>query len=159
MTVLVGEVAGAVSPARADTELVGMDVQLRAGTTVVPLATRFEHGVVVLAGAVELEGQLLTPGNLAYLPPGRDELGMAASGETRLLVLGGVPFGSPVVMWWNFVGRDREEMTAASIEWTRGLGPVRRDRVVAGPHGRTGPALGPDRPPGHRRLTAPTLTG
>ena len=120
VTVPVGEVAGSVSPARADTELVGMDVQLRAGTTVVPLATAFEHGVVVLAGAVELEGQPITPGNLAYLPPGRDELGMASPGETRLLVLGGVPFGSPVVMWWNFVGRDRGEMSAASIEWNAG---------------------------------------
>jgi redox-sensitive bicupin YhaK (pirin superfamily) len=119
-TVLVGEVGGSVSPARADTRLVGMDVQLRAGTAVVPLAPSFEHGVVVLAGAVELEGQPLTPGNLAYLPPGRDELAMVSRGETRLLVLGGVPFGPPVVMWWNFVGRDRQEMTAASTAWNTG---------------------------------------
>jgi quercetin 2,3-dioxygenase len=132
MTVLVGEVAGSISPARADTELVGMDVQLRAGTTAVPLAAPFEHGVVVLAGAVELEGKPLTPGNLAYLPPGRDEVAMASPGETRLLVLGGVPFGSPVVMWWNFVGRDRGEMTAASIEWNAGS-----DRF-----GQTGSSLG-----------------
>jgi hypothetical protein len=109
-----------------------MDVRLRPGGTVVPLAAPFEHGVMVLAGAVELEGQPLTPGHLAYLPPGRDELGMASLGETRLLVPGGVPFGSPVVMWWNFVGRDREEMSAASIEWNAGS-----DRF-----GETGSSLG-----------------
>jgi redox-sensitive bicupin YhaK (pirin superfamily) len=119
-TVLVGESGGSVSPARADTELVGMDVQLRAGTTVVPLNPSFEHGAVVLAGAVELEGQPLIPGYLAYLAPGRDELAMVSRGDTRLLVLGGVPFGSPVVMWWNFVGRDRQEMTVASMAWNAG---------------------------------------
>jgi hypothetical protein len=33
------------------------------------------------------------------------------------MVLGGEPLGEQVVMWWNFVGRDRDEITAAWRAW------------------------------------------
>ena len=34
-----------------------------------------------------------------------------------MLLLGGVPFGQPILMWWNFVARSREEITAAYEQW------------------------------------------
>jgi redox-sensitive bicupin YhaK (pirin superfamily) len=116
-TVLVGELAGAASPARRDSALVGVDLRLRPGTVVVPLEHGFEHALVVLEGAVEVEGQLVTPGHLAYLGLGRGELAFAAIGGARLLLLGGIPFESPIVMWWNFVGRSRHEMADAADDW------------------------------------------
>jgi len=57
------------------------------------------------------------PGSLAYLGQDRDELAVGAEGSARLLVLGGEPFESPIQMWWNFVGRTRDEMTEAVTEW------------------------------------------
>jgi quercetin 2,3-dioxygenase len=37
-----------------------------------------------------------------------------------LLLLGGVPFGEPLLMWWNFVARTPEEITAAAARWRAG---------------------------------------
>ena len=49
----------------------------------------------------------------------RDELPLTADVPTRLILLGGVPFESPILMWWNFVGRTREEIDAATKSWNR----------------------------------------
>ncbi len=35
----------------------------------------------------------------------------------RWLLIGGTPFEAPVQMWWNFVGRTREEMVDAVEDW------------------------------------------
>ena len=115
--VLVGDLGGVVSSARRDSELVGAEIRLHAGTTAVPLQAGFEHGLVVLEGAVTVEGEELVPGRLGHLDPGSDEVGLAASGPARLLLIGGVPFPEPVTMFWNFVGRSRVELAEAARSW------------------------------------------
>jgi redox-sensitive bicupin YhaK (pirin superfamily) len=119
-TVLVGVVAGERSPARADTPLVGAEVALPGGRATVPLDPAFEHALVVLDGDVEVGGRTVGPGVLAYLGEGRDEIVLAASGAARLLLLGGAPFGEPIVMSWNFVGRSRDEVARAAADWNAG---------------------------------------
>ena len=42
---------------------------------------------------------------------------MADFASKRVLVLGGPPFGEPIVMWWNFVGRSHEEIVGYREEW------------------------------------------
>jgi redox-sensitive bicupin YhaK (pirin superfamily) len=116
-TVMVGEFAGITSPARRDTAHMGAELALRAGSTVAPLRHDYEHAVVVLEGAVRIGDAVITPGNLAYLGEHRQELRLDAEGPTRLILLGGVPFESPILMWWNFVGRTQEEIDAASEAW------------------------------------------
>ena len=36
---------------------------------------------------------------------------------TRLLLLGGEPFGEQIIMWWNFIGRDHDEVVAFREQW------------------------------------------
>jgi len=72
-TVLVGELGAMVSPARHDTPLVGVDLALHAPTTV-PLHREWEYALVVLEGALGVQGRPLVPGRLGYLGRGRDEL-------------------------------------------------------------------------------------
>ncbi len=106
-SVLVGALAGAVSPARADTPLVGAELDLRgAGASTVPLDPAYEHAVVVLEGAVALDGRDLPPPHLGYLGLGRHELTVSATGPTRLLLLGGTPFEATPLRGRG-VGRDR----------------------------------------------------
>ena len=119
VTVLVGEYAGLASPARRDTELIGLDVVARDGVEL-GLRPDFEHGVIVLEGEVLADGIPVTPGHLAYLAPGRDEITLDPAARARLLVLGGVPFEAPVTMWWNFVGRSQSELSAAYLDWRDG---------------------------------------
>lgn len=129
-TVIIGAVGDARSPARHDTDGVGAELALRAGTPAeLPVEPSFEHALVVLAGAVTVDGVTVTPGHLAYLGERRDELALtAAEDHTRLLLLGGVPFEAPISMWWNFVARTHDEIDAARAAWEAGdgdrFGPV-----------------------------------
>lgn len=117
-TVLVGSVDGTASPARADSPLVGVAVDLR-GAASLPLDVGFEHAVAVLDGTVAVGDDIVAPGQLAYLGPGRDALHLRAGGA-RFLVLGGAPFTEEILMWWNFVARGRDEVGRARRDWQEG---------------------------------------
>ncbi|HYZ98782.1 MAG TPA: pirin family protein [Acidimicrobiales bacterium] len=119
-TVLVGEVAGERSPARADTPLVGAELALPGGPAVVPLVAAFEHALVVLEGAVAVGGRFVGPGVLAYLGAGRDDLELVADRPARVMLLGGEPFPEPILMSWNFVARTRDEVDRAAADWNAG---------------------------------------
>ena len=116
-TVLIGQLAGVVSPARRDTDHVGVDLDLGAGSTTVPVRPDFDHGLVVFTGAVGLDGRTITPGHLAYPGLGRDEITLTAAERSRALLFGGVPFDETVLMWWNYVARTRDEITQAHADW------------------------------------------
>jgi redox-sensitive bicupin YhaK (pirin superfamily) len=116
-TVLIGTLAGATSPARRDTPLVGADLSLAQGSTLIPLHRDWEYALIVLRGAVGLHDQLVEPGRLAYLGEGRDELVLDAAEPTRAVLLGGEPLREQIVMWWNFVGRSRDEISTAYEAW------------------------------------------
>jgi quercetin 2,3-dioxygenase len=116
-TVMVGSVAGAGSPARADTPLVGVDLDHAGGSAEIPLQAGFEHALIVFDGALEVDGEVIAPGVLAYLGSNRDSVELRASAPARALLIGGEPFGVAPLMWWNFVARTREEMDAAYRDW------------------------------------------
>jgi redox-sensitive bicupin YhaK (pirin superfamily) len=116
-TVLVGEIGGVASAARRDTDHVGVDLELRRGSTTVPLRPDFEHALVVFEGVVEVDGEAVPPGRLAYLGLGRDECGLRVTDAARALLVGGQPFDEPVLMWWNFVARTRDELVGAHRDW------------------------------------------
>jgi quercetin 2,3-dioxygenase len=60
-TVLVGELGGVRSAARADHPAVGADLVV-GGSAPVPLDPAFEHALVVLAGVVQVDGRPVSPG-------------------------------------------------------------------------------------------------
>ncbi len=45
----------------------------------------------------------------------------------RVLLIGGEPFDEQIIMWWNFIGRDHDEIVAAREDWMSGqrFGTVR----------------------------------
>lgn len=119
-TVMIGELAGVASAARRDTDHAGFDLDLRPGTTTIPVRPDYEHALVVFTGAGVVDGAVVEPGHLAYLGVGRDEIVLTAAEPTRALLVGGVPFDEPVLMWWNFVARTREEIDSAHRDWAAG---------------------------------------
>ncbi|MEV0203444.1 pirin family protein [Nonomuraea sp. NPDC050691] len=114
-TVIMGSFAGATSPATALTPLAGAEVAV-SGAAELPLDPAFEHGLLLLDGEMEP----LERGPLLYVPPGRTSLSL--NGDGRVLVIGGEPFAEEIVMWWNFVGRDHDEIVAFRKEWMEGEG-------------------------------------
>ena len=117
-TVLPGELAGARSPGQVHTALIGVDATLVSGAdAVLPLEGDFEHAVLTVSGAPEVDGEELRPGSLCYLGTGRSTLRLRAETPSRLLLLGGIPFTEKIVMWWNFIARTGEEIAEARERW------------------------------------------
>ena len=120
-TVLIGALPGTAphegSAARQDTPLLGVAFDLRRGAAAVPLDPAYEHLLVVLDGVLVLGDQPLRAGQNGYLSVGRDEVLLSAPDGARVLLLGGEPFPEPVVMWWNFVGRSKDEIRVAAGQW------------------------------------------
>ncbi|HWF16888.1 MAG TPA: pirin family protein [Acidimicrobiales bacterium] len=116
-TVLVGDYGGLESPARRDTEHVGVELVLRPPGTVLPLRRDYEHALVVLDGSVRVGDRSVEPGVLVYLGAGREECRLEARAPGRALLLGGVPFPEHLLMWWNFVARTTAEVSEARRQW------------------------------------------
>ena len=118
ITLVVGELAGHRSPATVFSPLVGADiVATQACRLTLPVPADFELGLCINEGHAELEGETLKTGELYYLGQGRDTLILTLSAGSRIMLLGGEPLGQPVLLWWNFVGRDQERLNQAASDW------------------------------------------
>ncbi len=122
VTVFVGSLGGARSPARMFSEIVGAELAAAARDTsgTIPLAASHEHVLFVAAGSAPVEDAVLQPGQLLYLDPGREQVGVSAAAGSRLFLLGGVPLGEQLLMWWYLVARTPEEIEAVVADWREG---------------------------------------
>jgi len=129
--VFLGSVLGDASPVETHTPLLGAEITLAEGTTLeIPVDPSYEHGVLVDTGALTLDDTSVKPSQLAFVPVGADRLVLHASDETRLLLLGGMPLGERIVMWWNFVGRDHDEIAEYRRQWQALLAGEDQDRFA-----------------------------
>jgi redox-sensitive bicupin YhaK (pirin superfamily) len=118
--VFLGEFAGARSPVRTFTPLLGVELTVQPDATLtMDVDPRFEHGFLVDTGTVTLAGTGLGRADLGYVGVGTAQLTLVnpTSEAARLLLLGGPPFGEQIVMWWNFVARSHEEIVAFRDDW------------------------------------------
>ncbi|MFI2708498.1 pirin family protein, partial [Nocardioides sp. CER28] len=166
--VFLGSLLGDTSPVPTYTPLLGAEILLEPGTSLtVPVDASFEHGVLVDAGGVALAGDgptgevstLVATDHLVYAPPGSTSMTLEAGGTwTRLLLLGGPPFGEAIVMWWNFIGRSHEDVVGYRDAWQRaitdGSGAVVTDSQLVS-ESRFGVVVGDHLPP----IPAPPLPG
>jgi redox-sensitive bicupin YhaK (pirin superfamily) len=121
ITVLAGEAYGERSPAKIYTPLVGLDLALpESADTVLPLRPEFEYGVLVLDGSVTVEAEPMAVGTLLYLGCNRTALALRGATAARVLLIGGMPFGEEILLWWNLVARSRAEIAAALADWEAG---------------------------------------
>jgi redox-sensitive bicupin YhaK (pirin superfamily) len=127
--VFLGSLLGSTSSVRTYSPLVGAEITLEAGTTLpVPVDPSYELGVLVDRGAVTVDGKPVTAHELGFLEPGGDAIELSADEPTRLLLLGGPPFGEKIVMWWNYIGREHEEVVAYRADWEALLDTGSSDR-------------------------------
>jgi hypothetical protein len=118
--VFIGSLLGSTSPVTTYSPLLGAELTLEAGTTLrVPVDPAYELGVLVDFGSVTLDGKPVGAHELGFLEPGAESIELTAQEQTRLLLLGGPPFGEKIVMWWNYIGREHEEVVAYRAEWER----------------------------------------
>ncbi|MEI6648495.1 MAG: pirin family protein [Actinomycetes bacterium] len=99
-------------------DLLGAELNsLRDGITWLPLVPEYEHGFLVDAGAVTINGNPVPVGSLHYLSTGHERVEIKTTGESRLIMLGGRPFQEEILMWWNFIGRTHEEIVEMRAAW------------------------------------------
>lgn len=118
MSLIVGEALGEKSPAKTYTPLMGVDIRLaEPGRRRLPLDPAFEHALLPIAGNFTVEGRQAELGALTYLGSGRDGLLLENAQPAHAFLLGGEPLREEVLLWWNFVGRNDQEMRTASEQW------------------------------------------
>jgi quercetin 2,3-dioxygenase len=126
VTIFLGSLPGAESPATVFSGIVGAqivapgDAAGRGATGRIALAPPHEHVLFVSAGSADVEGTALRTGQLLYLGTGREQVAVTAAAGSTIFLLGGVPLGEQLLMWWNFVARSPEEITAAADGWASG---------------------------------------
>ncbi|WP_092666399.1 pirin family protein [Agrococcus carbonis] len=119
-SVFVGAYAGAESTVGAYTPLLGVELRLVGGSEArLDLRGDFEHGVLALTDGVTVDDVPVPRGAIAYAAPGREALLVSASRDAVAILLGGEPFAEEIVMFWNFIGTDHDEVQAARDEWMR----------------------------------------
>jgi redox-sensitive bicupin YhaK (pirin superfamily) len=119
--VIMGQLGDAVSPAQVFSPLVGAEISIDArADTRLPLTPDWEYAALTLSGTVDVDGLDLLVGPLLYLGSGRSDLSLRSEPSGRVLLIGGEPFDEQIVMWWNFIGRDHDEIVAARDDWMTG---------------------------------------
>lgn len=159
LRVFLGAAAGQRSPVPTYSPLLGAQLDFAPGARIeLPLEKSFEYGVLVDRGTVTAGGEPVGAHALRYFPPGAPRLLLAAGDDgARLVLLGGEPLGESLVMWWNFVGRDHDEIVAFREEWQAQItrdGVLVDDTQLSAP-GRFGVARGDHLPP----IPAPPMPG
>lgn len=147
--VFIGNLAGQSSPVRTFTPLVGAEIHCAPGAQWrLELNPDFEHAVLLDAGDLTLDGRRIHRGELAIRDAGCEELTFGAGDEAvRAILIGGAPYDEEIVMWWNFIGRDHDEVARFREEWM-----ARSDRFGQVDGYEPGPS-------GRDWLPAPTLPG
>ncbi|TDC03859.1 pirin family protein, partial [Streptomyces sp. 8K308] len=121
--VFLGSLAGAVSPVRTFTPLLGAELLVEPRATLaLTVDPDYEHGLLVDRGDLLLADTPLRPADLGYLDTGHDTIHLTNTSDApaRALLLGGPPFGEEIVMWWNFVGRSHDDIVRARTAWENG---------------------------------------
>lgn len=124
LRVFLGSLSGSTSPVTTHSPLLGAEILLEPGASL-ELATdpAFEHGVLLDAGSLHLDGHPVGADHLAFLPVGRPSLTLTAGADpVRVLLIGGEPLGEKILMWWNFVGRSHEEIVSYRKQWQAEIG-------------------------------------
>lgn len=142
MTVLAGEWESQRAPTEVHSPLVAVDMEASQPTSAtLALRPDFEYGVLCLYGDLQVNGQTAAANELIYLPEGGSAVDVQCGANSRFILLGGEPYEGGVLIWWNFVGQNQEEIEGFLANWNQGIG---FGEPVASPL-----------PP----LTAPTLDG
>jgi redox-sensitive bicupin YhaK (pirin superfamily) len=115
--VILGEFAGATSPATTYTPIVGAQLSLDRGMATLELREDFEYGLLAVDGPLVVDGVDVAHRDLRYLAPGQRRITLQAAEPTTVLLIGGEPFDEQLVMWWNFIGRTHEEIMLAREDW------------------------------------------
>ncbi|MDW5498615.1 pirin family protein [Pseudomonas lundensis] len=120
-TLLVGEFEQYRSPVLTLSPLIAIDLEWQAdGYLQLPLREDFEIGVLPLIGSFEVNDEDFSSDEFAYLGKNLNRIGLRARKGSRALLIGGLPLNEEILIWWNFVGHNKQDIAQAQRDWEQG---------------------------------------
>ena len=116
---ILGRGWGAQSPVQTLSEMFYADARLAPGAMLTLPADHDERAVYVFDGAIAIDGETFTAGELAVVRAGGEAPITAPSGA-RVLAIAGPPLDAPRFVWWNFVSSRAERIREAAAQWKAG---------------------------------------
>lgn len=116
MRLIAGSAFGFQSPVPVASPTFYLDVRMGACSEFVLDTEHEERGVYVVAGEVELDGELIRPGQMAFIEH-HQPVAIAAMDAAHLMLLGGDSMDGPRHIYWNFVASRPELIEAAREDW------------------------------------------
>lgn len=106
-------------------KLVGIDVYFTEdGEVTLTLEPSFEYGILVSEGEIESEGNICKQDQLFRFHDSdvanNKSIKLVAKKGTRVMFIGGEPLNNQVLLWWNFVADNKEEIEQSIIDWNNG---------------------------------------
>ena len=117
LKVFMGELMGVSSPAKLYSKLVAAEIELQPGEHIIDVNPEFEHGLLMVEGEFESEGEMLKEAELVYFEAGQQQIEISVRTKTKLVLIGGEPFKEQLVMWWNFIARSHSEIEEMRAMW------------------------------------------
>jgi redox-sensitive bicupin YhaK (pirin superfamily) len=115
---IAGEAFGARAKVRTHSPMFYLHWELARDAAAALPADYAERALYVAAGAVEVDGEPLRPGEMAVLAPGATAL-IRATEPAIVMALGGEPLGERFIEW-NFVSSSKERIEQAKADWRAG---------------------------------------
>jgi redox-sensitive bicupin YhaK (pirin superfamily) len=113
---VIGSLYGERSPVSFPHDSFYAEAMLAPGA-VLPLDPDYdERAIYVVSGEIDIAGDTFGEGRLLIFRPG-DRISILATGQVRLMLLGGEPMDGPRHIWWNFVSSSKDRIEAAKADW------------------------------------------
>ncbi|HXP64283.1 MAG TPA: pirin family protein [Steroidobacteraceae bacterium] len=118
LAVVAGESLGLRSPVATLWPTLYVHAKFAAGTTLEMPMDHEERAIYVVQGELATQDGKIAEGELAVLAPG-SRVNLRADGETSAMLLGGMRFPTPRLIWWNFVASSPERIERAKERWAK----------------------------------------
>lgn len=137
-----GSLYGARSPVRLLSDMFYAEVILEGNARLQVPIDYEERAAYVVEGSIGLapEGETFHAGQLIVFKPA-SEIILNASGQARLMLLGGEPLEGRRHIWWNFVSSSPERIEQAKNDWKSGRFSPVVDETEFIPLPETGPVV------------------
>ena len=101
-------------------KLIGLDVHLVEDTEVsLVLEPGFEYGILMVVDGIEYQGKKYEQNQMIRFDDVSQKTLISVKGTkgARFMLLGGEPLNQKVLLWWNFVADNKQDIEQAITDW------------------------------------------